>query len=186
MRRALFRDPFGRRKKSVSLIGFMGTGKSTVGRILADRLGFRFVDSDELIEKQTGKSVAEIFKTEGEVSFRKREKEVLTELLGDLSENRVVSWGGGIVMDGQNREMVRENSLAVWLFAAPERSLRLIPKGTRPLLDVDDPAAEAQRIFAQRKGLYAETADILLNCDAEYHSPQQTAEKIYEEISQTL
>ena len=114
-------------KGNISLIGFMGSGKSMVGRKLAAGLGFSFCDSDELIEEQAGRSVSEIFRTEGEASFRAREKAVLADL--ENRQHTVFACGGGAVVEIQNQKNLRENSLVVWLHSAIETCLKRIRSG---------------------------------------------------------
>jgi len=168
--------------KNISLIGFMGTGKSTIGKELAEKLNWKYIDIDDLIEKRTGKTISDIFRDEREVSFRKIESEILKELI--KKSHLVISCGGGIVLENENRMRLKDNSVCVWLFSALETSIRRIKKGSRPLLETENPLTMAHKIFTKRKVLYAETADIVVN--SEDKSAKNVANKIYEEISQTF
>ena len=179
-------NPLPSKRSVISLTGFMGTGKSSVAKILADKLDYQVIDADSLIEKETGITIPEIFSSRGEERFRQMEKELLNRLLDQNLEKTVISWGGGIVLDQENRQKIKENSLSIWLFARPWKNLSLIKDGSRPLLNVDDPGETARKIFLGRRGYYAETADLMVNSDCEHHNPDSIAEKIYEEICKTF
>ena len=179
-------NPLGDKRTVISLTGFMGTGKSSVAKLLGEKLNYQVVDSDDLLEKKAGITIPEIFKTKGEEYFRKLEKEIVNELLDHKLNNTVISWGGGVVIDQENRQKIKEHSLGIWLFARPWKNLELIKDGTRPLLNVEDPGETARKIFLGRRGYYAEAADLMVNSDCEFHNPISIAEKIYEEIRQTF
>jgi len=168
--------------KNVSLIGFMGAGKSLIGKELAKRLNWKYVDIDDLIESKAGKTIPDIFRGEGEDSFRQIESQILKEII--KKNHFVISCGGGIVLKNENRIILKENSLCIWLFSTIEKSLNRIKKGSRPLLETENPLRVAQRIFDKRKGLYTQTADIIVN--SENKSVKNIVEKIYEEISKTF
>lgn len=104
-------------KKNIALIGYMGTGKTTIGKRLARRLGLSFVDTDAYIEKQQGKSISRIFEQEGEPAFRRMEESVLAALAEE--ENLLISTGGGIVLSEQNRKLLKERTFLVTLTASP-------------------------------------------------------------------
>ena len=144
------------------LVGLMGTGKTTVGRCLADRLGWLFLDSDEMIEMRTGRTVREIWHEDGEAAFRRLESDVLRDAL--THENAVVAAAGGVVLDPSNRELLRDEHV-VWLRADPETLVSRASTGDhRPLLD-DDPDAALRRMAADRSALYAEVADVVVDVD---------------------
>ena len=170
------------KSKNISLIGFMGTGKSTIGKELAEKLNWKYIDIDDLIEKRISITISDIFRDEGEVSFRKIESKILKELI--KKNHLVISCGGGIVLKNENRIRLKDNSICAWLFSTPETSIKRIKKGSRPLLETENPLTMAHKIFTKRKGLYAETADIVVN--SEDKSAKNVANKIYEEISQTF
>ena len=145
------------RDRSVLLTGMMGAGKSRVGRALASRLGFEFVDTDALVEKAAGMTVAEIFAREGEAGFRKRERAVLA----GLPERRcVVALGGGTVVAEENRALLRGKGHLVWLDAPPEVLVERIGDARdRPLLAGLDRAgriAKLAALAAERAPAYAQ------------------------------
>ncbi len=179
-------NPLLNKRSVISLTGFMGTGKSSVARLLAEKLDYRVIDTDSIIEEEAGISIPEIFSTQGEKRFRQIETELLNRLLDNKLEKTVISWGGGIVLDQENRKKIKENSLSIWLFARPWKNLSLIKDGARPLLNVKNPGETAREIFLGRRGYYAETADLMVNSDCEYHNPDSIAEKIYEEVCKTF
>jgi shikimate kinase len=130
----------------VVLVGMMGTGKTTVGRLLAEQLGRPFIDTDEAVEARTGRTVAELFEAVGERGFRAEESAVLAAVLADPTP-AVVAAAGGSVLDPANRQVIREagsvGGLVVWLRADVAVLARRVASGThRPLLG-DDPAAQA-------------------------------------------
>jgi shikimate kinase len=142
----------------------MGAGKSTVGRQLSARLGWPYVDSDADVEQRTGRSVKEIFASEGEPAFRAEEAKTLQEATtsdGPL----VVSVAGGAVLDADNRRRIREGGLVVWLRAAVPTLARRVGDGHgRPLLG-DDPPAALARLYRERRHLYEDLADIAIDVD---------------------
>lgn len=143
----------------VVLVGLMGTGKTTVGRALATRLGRPFFDSDALVEHQTGRTVRELFDDGGEPAFRDLETEVLARALA-VPEPSVIAAAGGVVIRPANRAaLARADAHVVWLQARPATLLaRVSGAGHRPLLD-DDPAGVLERMAAERAAWYAEVAD---------------------------
>ena len=147
---------------NVFLVGLMGAGKSTVGRILARRLGKRFVDTDHEIEKRNGVTIPVIFEIEGEEGFRKREQEVLTDLAQE--PDLVLSTGGGIVLRPDNRAVLREQGFVVYLSARPELlAERTRHDRSRPLLNVDDPLGRLRELHGVRDPLYREAADFVID-----------------------
>jgi shikimate kinase len=159
----------------VLLIGMMGSGKSTVGRTLADRLEWRYLDSDEEVEAATGKTVPEIFATEGEAAFRYQESLALTKAVA-LEEPAVIGVAGGAVLDPDNRKVNREAGLVVWLRADPDVLSERVGNGSgRPLLG-DDPAAAVHRLYAERRPIYEELAD--LTVDTDRLSPDEVADRV--------
>ncbi|MEO5917788.1 MAG: shikimate kinase [Luteolibacter sp.] len=147
--------------KNIVLIGFMGSGKSTVGRELHQRLGYPLVDMDHVIEQRAGKSIAAIFADEGEDKFREMETALLGELVDPAAPRRIISTGGGVVGREENRNLLRHLGYVVWLQAPLAVILERTSKNRdRPLLHTDDPAARIEALLAVRKPLYAETAHL--------------------------
>lgn len=147
------------------LVGLMGAGKSTVARLLGERLGRRVVDSDAVIEAQTGRTVREIFQVDGEPAFRTLETAVLLEALAD-PEPLVIAAAGGVVLRDENRAALRRPDVrVVWLAADPAVLVeRVRSGGHRPALD-DDPAGTLRRMHDSREPLYREVADLIVSVD---------------------
>jgi shikimate kinase len=146
------------------LVGMMGSGKTTVGRQLAVRLGWAFSDSDELVEASTGSTVPELFATQGEEAFRAEESRVLAEALG-ADGPVVVSAAGGVVLSADNRALLARHSV-VWLRADPATLAARVGAGEgRPLIDAD-PAGTLVGLDAVRRPLYEEVADVVVDVDA--------------------
>jgi shikimate kinase len=145
----------------VSLIGMPGGGKSTVGRQLARRLDLPFADSDQHIERRIGCSIATFFEHEGEARFREIEAEVLRDLLD--GNPRVVATGGGIVLREENRELLQNRSVVIYLRSTPEELFRRVRHDVRrPLLQVENPLARLRELNASRDSLYRETAHYVI------------------------
>jgi shikimate kinase len=139
------------------LVGLMGTGKTSVGRRVAICLGRTFLDSDAQVEARTGRTVREIFESDGEAVFRVLEARALAEALA-RPEPAVIAAAGGVVLDPANREQLRTSATAVWLRADPALLTSRITSGDhRPLLD-DDPLTMLQRMQEERGPLYDEVA----------------------------
>jgi shikimate kinase len=154
----------GQRPARLLLIGMMGSGKTTVGRLAAARLGWPYLDSDAEVEAARGKSVAEIFAEEGEPAFRAAESEALVRALS--VEPAVVSVAGGAVLEAANRERIARAGTVVWLRAEVATLACRVGDGAgRPLLD-GDPAAALARLDVARRPLYAALADAVVDVDA--------------------
>jgi shikimate kinase len=167
---------------SVFLVGMMGTGKTTVGKILAQKLGYIFFDTDVLIEQVTAQSINEIFATEGEESFRDIEGQILGELAAYTQS--VVATGGGIVLRQANWSYLR-HGLIIWLDApVPLLVKRLAADTTRPLLQAADLNLKLTALLEQRQSLYAE-ADLRISIE-ENETPEQITAKILESIPTVL
>lgn len=166
------------RQPNILLIGLMGSGKSTVGRIVAQMIGFQIVDTDHLIADTAGKSIPDIFATEGEAGFRLRESAALRSLLG--RRGCVIATGGGIITQPRNLPILRHLGYTVWLDADPERLARRTAMNTnRPLLaGEEDPKAKLERLLTERKPLYKSLADLRIQT-AEL-TPKETAYGVME------
>lgn len=146
---------------SVYLVGLPGSGKSTVGRHLAKRLGVPFLDSDHVIEERLGCSIRDFFEREGEDRFRDIESEVLDELT--RRSGVVLSTGGGSVLRQANREWLHQRGQVVYLRSHPEEIFRRLRHDrVRPLLQVADPLQRLRDLFAARDPLYRETAHFVI------------------------
>lgn len=147
---------------NIFLVGLMGAGKTSVGRLLAKHLQKSFHDSDQAIEQRTGVKIPIIFELEGEAGFRARETAMLQELsaLNDI----VLATGGGAVLNPENRKLLREHGAVIYLRGQPEDLwLRTRHDRNRPLLQTADPHATLETLFAQRDPLYREVADIIVD-----------------------
>jgi shikimate kinase len=148
----------------VLLVGMMGSGKTTVGRLLAERLGWPHLDSDEMIEAATGRSVPDILRTDGEAAFRAEESKVLAQAVTS-DDPAVVSVAGGAVLAAENRSRLKAAGPVVWLRAEVATLAERVGDGRgRPLLE-DDPKGALQRLYAERRPLYAEVADVVVDVD---------------------
>ena len=147
------------------LVGMMGVGKSTVARVLSDRLHRPVLDSDAMIEARTGRTVREIFAADGEPAFRALETEVLREALADTTPS-IIAAAGGVVLSAENRALLTHSEArVVWLCAQPSTLVERVKSGFhRPLLD-DDPAGTLQRMYTTREPLYREVADAIVLVD---------------------
>lgn len=151
---------------NVVLVGPMGAGKSTVGRLLASRLGFGFVDTDSVIEERTGADIPWIFDVEGEAGFRARETGVLRDLLADKSP-MVIATGGGIVTTEVNISLLRQLGTVFFLQASIEQlAARTSKDKKRPLLQVENPKAKIQELLELRTPLYESAAHASIMTDA--------------------
>jgi shikimate kinase len=147
-------------RKNIVLTGFMGTGKTTVGRQLSARLAYSFVDTDDLIAARDGRSIAEIFRQAGEAAFRRWESSISPELAGQ--QGLVIATGGRLMLDPSNARALGHNAHVFCLTAAPQEIVaRLLNDGgVRPLLDVPDPAGQVQALLAQRAKKYGQFQQI--------------------------
>jgi shikimate kinase len=167
---------------NVFLIGMMGAGKTTVGKLLGDKLGYGFLDTDALIEAVARKTINEIFAENGEDEFRQLEAQVLSEV--SALTRRIIATGGGIVLRRMNWSYLH-HGLIVWLDAPVDVLIdRLQNDTTRPLLQDPNPAQALQKLLEQRRNLYAE-ADLRIPVSAN-DTPEQIASRILAEIPTVL
>ena len=160
------------------LIGFMGSGKSSVGRRLSGLTGHRFLDVDELITQAEGRSIPEIFTQRGENHFRDLEQRALEDLVGVCGI--VLSTGGGLVLRPANRETLKRIGIVAWLDADPEILFeRAMRSGRRPLLQTEDPKETFQALLSVRRNLYEITADFRV--DSSRLSHDDVAQTLLEE-----
>ena len=148
---------------NLALIGFMGTGKSSIGRQVADALHFAFLDTDRVIEARAGKTVSEIFQQEGEPAFREWERRVVEELV--RRTRTVIATGGGLPTIEGNLASLKTHALVVCLWAGPEAIWeRTRNHDHRPLLNEPDPLAKIRTLLAEREPFYRQ-ADVLVNTE---------------------
>lgn len=151
--------------KSIVLMGFMGAGKTTLGKALAKDTKILFQDTDELIEKEQGKKISEIFAEEGEQAFREMETRLLESLQGQ-QKSRILSIGGGMPLKQENRELLRKLGVVVYLKASKETILERVSKNqNRPLLAGEDLEEKVSRLMEEREKIYLETAHQVMDTD---------------------
>ena len=168
-------------KDNIILIGPMGSGKTSTGRMLAKEMGYVFADTDEEVTKRTGVSIAYIFDVEGEEGFRKRECLALKECLNE--NNMVLSTGGGIVLSKENRGLLQERGTVVYLQASIRSQIkRTASTNNRPLLQNKDPKETLEKLMLTRAPLYEEIADITIMTDNK--SLQEMSKEIQRAINE--
>lgn len=149
-------------KDNISLIGFMGSGKTTIGQILANEMNYLFFDLDRVIELSESRSINEIFKSEDENYFRDTESKIIKKIFSN--EHCVFACGGGVVLRGENMSIINKKSLVVFLEISPREALkRLEDSSDRPLLKENGREATIKNLISQRKILYNKYADIVIN-----------------------
>ena len=162
---------------NIYLIGMMGSGKSTLGKTLSEKIQKSFIDLDSEIEKAAGKSISEIFDIDGEEQFRKME----TKQLKQYSES-IVACGGGIVLKDENREFINENGIAILLLATMgELTQRLSTSNNRPLLADDNMEEALTKLWMERQIDYLETANFTIETDGK--NPEQLTQEILVQIN---
>ena len=160
--------------QNIALIGFMGTGKSSVGQIVAAQLHFTFLDTDQLIESRVGKTISEVFAQNGEAAFREMEHKLVREL--ESRTQLLISTGGGLPINPENMASLKTHSLVVCLWASPEKIWeRVRHQSHRPLLHDPDPLAKIRNLLNVREPFYRQ-ADVLVN--TELRSVKEVAQQI--------
>jgi shikimate kinase len=164
----------GRHLVNLALVGFMGTGKTSVGRLVAELLRFDFLDTDEIIQTHTGRAITDIFAQDGEPAFRALERQVVGELAG--RKNTVIATGGGLPTNLDNLNALKAHALVVCLWASPERIWeRVRSQSHRPLLHDPDPERKIRELLKIRAPFYQQ-ADVLINTD------QRSAREVAQQI----
>ncbi len=152
-----------RRIVNLALIGFMGTGKTSVGRLVAEQLRFDYVDTDDMIQTATGRTINDIFKTDGEPAFRTLEEKIVAEFVNRTKT--VIATGGGSPTNPKNLASLKKHALVVCLWSSPEKIWERVKNQThRPLLHDADPQKKIRELLAAREPFYKQ-ADVLLNTD---------------------
>lgn len=160
--------------RNLVLVGFMGSGKSSVGRILSSLTGFALVDTDTLVAQKAGKSIPAIFRDEGEGHFRKLETEALRGLIGRIG--LIVATGGGVVVTAENLALLPQIGPVVWLDASTEHLHHRVRHSKRPLLQTDDPRRTLEELYRARKPLYRAASSVRIDSGKLTH--RQTAEAV--------
>ena len=164
----------GRHLVNLALVGFMGTGKTSVGRIVSEQLHFEFLDTDELIQTRTGRTISDIFARDGEPAFRELERQVVRELAE--RKQTLISTGGGLPTNLENLQSLKKHALVVCLWASPEKIWeRVRNQSHRPLLHDPDPQKKIRDLLAVRAPFYRQ-ADVLINTDL--RSAREVAQQI--------
>ena len=160
--------------RNLVLVGFMGSGKSSVGRILSSLTGFALVDTDTLVAQEAGQSINAIFKQHGEEHFRALETKVLQSLVGRIG--LIVATGGGVVTVAENRACLPQIGPVVWLDAGTDQLYQRVRHSKRPLLQTQDPRGTVEELYRAREPLYREVATVRIDSSALTH--RQTAEGV--------
>ncbi len=164
---------------NVFLVGPMGVGKTTIGRVLADLLGLDFFDSDREIEASTGADIPWIFDVEGESGFRARETRMIEQLSN--KKNIVLATGGGTVLSAENREWLKARGVIVYLRAPVSQQLERTSRDkTRPLLQTPNPEQKIRKLMEIREPLYQELADLVV--DTFRRNPKTVSQDICEQL----
>lgn len=153
--------------KRITLVGPMGAGKTTIGRLLAKELGLSFIDSDREIEARAGAAISWIFDVEGEAGFREREQSILAEICGNSSgQGFVLATGGGAILREPTRQLLKKETIVIYLFASIEQLVERTAKDkNRPLLQVENPRDVLANIMGIRDPLYRETSHLIVTTD---------------------
>ena len=169
--------------RNIILVGPMGSGKSTIGNIIARRLNREFQDSDHHIERRTGVDIARIFDIEGEQGFRDRETSALQELLSE--NNRVIATGGGSVVRSENQQLLKQQGYVVFLDTSLNQQMqRLRRDKKRPLLQTDDPRGRLEALTRERRPIYLDLADLVIKTDKRV--ARRLAADIINQLPETL
>lgn len=168
---------------NVALIGYRGTGKSHVARLLAQRLGWTAIDADDWVEEQAGRSIADIFATSGEPAFRDLETAAVRELTS--RDNHILAMGGGVILREENRQLMADRCQVVWLTASPETIAKRITTDQtthtrRPSLTGKSITEEIEEVLSARLPLYKQCANVTIDTDG--ITPQGVAEAILAQL----
>ncbi len=166
--------------RNIILIGFMGCGKSTLGKKLSGRLELPVYDTDELIERSAGCRITELFATQGEEAFRRMETELLSKLCEENSKC-IYATGGGVPLREENRKLLKQLGTVVWLRISPETAYQRLKNDTkRPILQGGDPKEKIRQLIASREAAYTACADIIV--DVDYKGREAIIEEILASI----
>ncbi|MBE2181771.1 MAG: shikimate kinase [Chthoniobacterales bacterium] len=166
--------------RNLVLVGFMGSGKSSVGRLLSSLTGFALVDTDNLVAQEARLSIPEIFRRHGEQHFRELETAALRGLVGRIG--LIVATGGGIVISPENRALLPRIGPVAWLDASPDHLHQRVRNSKRPLLQTDDPRGTLLELYKAREHLYRETATVRI--DSSHLTHRQTAQAVLKTLEE--
>jgi shikimate kinase len=184
-------SPTFAKARNLVLVGYRGSGKSTVGKELARTLGLGFLDTDLVIQEKQGRSIREIFSTDGEPAFRNLESQSLEDLLADQSISpSVIATGGGIVMRSENRDNLRLLGMVIWLEVSPEMAIQRISGDSfttdqRPSLTSQSLSEEVRKMIAERTPVYASVADMKILNNDNSRDTEAIVQEIIGQLKQT-
>ena len=168
--------------KNIVFIGFMGSGKSSTSKFLAKTLRRKVFSTDQIIVKEQGRSIAQIFREEGEAYFRQLEKKTVAKLA--KYKNVIIDCGGGIVLNPDNIKRLKKNGILVYLKTSPAWILKRVKKtGKRPLLNVNQPLKKIKELLRKRAALYNQ-ADVTIRTDEK--TPREVAREVYEQCQRLI
>ena len=157
-------QPENSKMQNIVLIGFMGSGKSTIGREIHKNLGYHLVDTDHLIEEREGMSIPEIFEKKGEAAFREMETDILRQMIHQKTNHHIISTGGGMPANPENQVILKQLGFVIWLSCSVEDIYRRTSRSAnRPLLDCNDPQAVIRKLLNKRAPIYKEASHIKIN-----------------------
>lgn len=164
---------------NIAVYGFMGVGKTTIGGLLAEKLGYSFIDMDTEIEKREKTTISEIFRNQGEAKFRQLESNLIKELA--LKDRLIIACGGGAIADPENAETLQKVSRMIYLTASIQEIIkRTSEDNSRPLLETENPEQVASELYEKRKPVYTRYAEITVNTTGK--SPSEIVDKILEAL----
>jgi shikimate kinase len=171
-------------KENIAIIGFMGSGKTTVGEILAKKLGWSFFDLDRIIELSENRKIAEIFNRDGEDYFRDLESKIIRKTISN-NKNCVFACGGGVVLKGENMRAIGNKCHIAYLMVSPREAANRLKKTTdRPLLQNKDSEKEISELLRNRLGLYEKYAEITI--DTDISPPKRAADQIKNKLEKKI
>ncbi len=173
-------DDTTKKKRNIALVGFMGSGKTSIGERLASKMGLKFIDTDRLIESREKMSIEEIFNKKGEAYFRAQEKVTIRKLAAE--RGAVFSPGAGAIMDEESRQILKENSTVIFLYSTLKTCLKRASGTKRPLLEKAN-QQEIENLYETRKGLYFTTADLMVNSE---QSLEEVTDRIESEVGEVF
>ncbi|AHF93432.1 shikimate kinase [Opitutaceae bacterium TAV1] len=159
-------------------VGFMGTGKTTVSRVVAQRLGFHWIDSDHEIERLQGRTIPEIFATDGEAAFRKMERDFIET--GHPATRQVVACGGGLVVQPGMLDLLQTRGIVICLHATIQTILDRTRGNSRPLLNVEDPEQRIRALYAAREPVYRRAGTMILTDNRPMHDIARHVLRVYQ------